>query len=580
MEDEDGDALSADNASDIVFKIGDDIPTVDISSPVVLQVDEDALLAGNTDTGQTGENDFGGSKTANVNLTTVFDVGADADGTFQFTSDALTVLDGLGLKSETVSITHALSGGDTVITGSAGATPIYTITLTEAGLLSVELLAQIDHGDNPDDTETNLSINLGGIIELEDEDGDALSADNASDIVFKIGDDIPTVDISSPVVLQVDEDALLAGNTDTGQTGENDFGGSKTANVNLTTVFDVGADADGTFQFTSDALTVLDGLGLKSETVSITHALSGGDTVITGSAGATPIYTITLTEAGLLSVELLAQIDHGDNPDDTETNLSINLGGIIELEDEDGDALSADNASDIVFKIGDDIPISGAPQTLVLSNSFGNSGTADLDFTIGADEPGSFELTEAMTAGGGQTALVDEAPVYGKVKGGSAEILTSNGTDLEWNDNGDGTWSAITVGTALVVFTVSVNSDGTYTIDMSGTNPLDGAFSETTFDFAAGISGGNSAQEIFFDVPLANNADPNVQPAGATIMLVATGVKVDGITPGTVNSSVQGLGVSGGNRIDVAAGSASVTTIADGNGTTINEVQKLTVVAT
>lgn len=63
-------------------------------------------------------------------------------------------------------------------------------------------------------------------------------------------------------------------------------------------------------------------------------------------------------------------------------------------------------------------------------------------------------------------------------------------------------------------------------------------------------------------------------------MLVATGIETDGITQGTVNSSTQGLGVSGGNSINVDDGSASITTTTDGNESDTNEVQELTVVAT
>ena len=66
------------------------------------------------------------------------------------------------------------------ITGSAAGNPVYTITLTTAGQLSVQLLDQIDHADDPDNTETNLSINLGGIIQVVDSDGDALSTGAAN----------------------------------------------------------------------------------------------------------------------------------------------------------------------------------------------------------------------------------------------------------------------------------------------------------------------------------------------------------------------------------------------------------------
>ena len=80
--------------------------------------------------------------------------------------------------------------GDT-ITGSAGGNDIYTIQVTAAGQLNFTLIDQIDHTFG-DDVETNLSIDLGALIEVVDEDGDALPA-GAGNIVLNIGDDIPQI---------------------------------------------------------------------------------------------------------------------------------------------------------------------------------------------------------------------------------------------------------------------------------------------------------------------------------------------------------------------------------------------------
>jgi hypothetical protein len=231
------------------------------------------------------------------------------------------------------------------------------------------------------------------------------------------------------------------------------------------------------------------------------------------------------------------------------------------------------NSDSFSVTVVDDIPDSGTPQTLVLSNSFSNSGTADLDFTMGADGPGSFELTMAMGAGGGQTALVDGASVFGKLDGGGAEILTSNEIALEWNDNGDGTWSAVTVGTLFVVFTVSVNPDGTYTIDMSGTIPLDGSFDSFTLEFGSNVSGGNSDLFFIFDSNAADNNTegttdgvPDGIPDGSTIMVLATAVDSEGAVD-TVNTNANNLGVGTGQDIAVDD---------DGTGTNTNASEVLT----
>ena len=135
----------------------------------------------------TGEADFGGQASDSLDLTMVFSVGQDQPGTYGFTAGAVAALDALPLTSNQVVITHT-QVGDT-ITGSAGGNPIYTIQVTAAGLLTFTLIDQIDHATG-DDTETNLPIDLAGVIQVEDEDGDALAA-GAGDIVINVGDDIP-----------------------------------------------------------------------------------------------------------------------------------------------------------------------------------------------------------------------------------------------------------------------------------------------------------------------------------------------------------------------------------------------------
>jgi hypothetical protein len=125
---------------------------------------------------------------------------------------------------------------------------------------------------------------------------------------------------------------------------------------------------------------------------------------------------------------------------------------------------------------------------------------------------------------------------------------------LVWEDNLDGSWSAVTDdANADVVLTVDVNADGTYTVTMDAVIPLDGAFTSFTLDFTQGVTGGNNEQLVFFD-SAADDLDPvdNI-PDGSSIMALAVGTDSDGTT-GTVNSSNQGMGVSQGNTIDVNGG--------------------------
>jgi hypothetical protein len=234
---------------------------------------------------------------------------------------------------------------------------VFTFTLDgTSGEWTFDLEDQLDHpalnDALGDDTENELTIYLGSLIQATDEDGDTVGAQSSASVQIVVDDDTPQIVGEAPP-LQVDEDELADGNADTGAPGEADFGGATTDSFYLTTFLSVGADEPGTYQFTADAIATLNGLGLTSDQAEITFELSG-DT-ITGSTASGEVLTLTLTAAGQLSVELKDQIDHTDIPNDMETNLGINLGAIVEVVDADGDALSVP-AGDIVLNIGDDVP--------------------------------------------------------------------------------------------------------------------------------------------------------------------------------------------------------------------------------
>ena len=126
------------------------------------------------------------------------------------------------------------------------------------------------------------------------------------------------------------------------------------ASLDLTTVFSVGQDQPGTYGFTAGAVAALDVLGLTSDQVAITHAHCGRHDHRLGRRQS------DLHDpgdgAGQLTFTLIDQIDHVDSPNDAETNLPIDLAGVIQVVDEDGDALVA-GTGDIVINVGDDIPL-------------------------------------------------------------------------------------------------------------------------------------------------------------------------------------------------------------------------------
>ena len=369
-------------------------------------------------------------------------------------------------------------------------------------------------------------------------------ADGATaDATVTITKNVPTVTSNATVLL--DDDALSGGNP--GGTGDD----ADAANTSGTLGFSFGADGAGSIAYLT-----------SGPPTDFSYVLSGSSLLV--KQGTTTVLTITLnTTTGAYTVTQNATIDHVAGSDENNQVFTIKY----LVTDSDGDTVEGT----LTVNVDDDTPVAGTPQTTILANSLSNSATADLDFSIGADAPGTFDLTKALATDGSQATLGDGNDVFGFVPAGGTTVvqLTSDGTNLVWHENDgtgtlpDGSWSAVLTGTtgdqaafeAATVFTVSVNSDGTYTVTLDDTLQLDGAF--TTFTVDLGVSGGNNIQLFIFD---STAADVNTEgttngisdgiPDGSTIMVLATAEKSDG-TPGTVNSSNQGMGVSQGAKINV-----------------------------
>ncbi len=260
----------------------------------------------------------------------------------------------------------------------------------------------------------------------------------------------------------------------------------------------------------------------------------------------------------------------------------MDVGDAFVATDFDGDELVLDGA--VTVAIENDVPIAGMAQEMFLTNLLDNEATVDLAFSIGADEPGAFTLTQAMGSDGSQTTLDNNDPVFGLVDGVVTQ-MSSDAVLLEWHLNSgssdpllypDGSWSAVLATASgsqsdfedATVFTVIVNADGTYTVRLDNPLQLDGAAEPFVLNFAGtGVSGGFSNQLIFFDstepddnTEGTTDGNPDGIPDGSTIMVVAVGYLEDG-TIGSVNSSTPGMGISDANTIDTD----------DGNGTTQSE---------
>jgi T1SS-143 domain-containing protein len=421
------------------------------------------------------------------------------------------------------------------------------MTLAEGGSLALKLDLEITDGDG--DTESGSAEYV-----LADHSGSFLT----------IEDDGPRTIGGLEVEATVFEGAIIPGGTgehpedpDPFQsTASSVLAGSLLALVAFGTD---GAHASEAFSFNVD-LSKLEDQALTSGGEELVYSVSseGADVAIgydvvliatKGSADGEVVFRLHLNHtSGDWLFELVGGLDHEAPPAGTAdyNELVVDFSDVIVARDGDGDTISLD-ADSFAIAIVDDVPVAGEDvQTLVLANTLENFGSASLDIDFGADGFGALVLTKAMGADGTQVDLMHGNGVYGVVTNGdgTSEVqqLSSGGIPLVWRDNGDGTWSAVREGTqdddapAPSAFTVTLNSDGTYTVEMDGDNPIALDATKTTFtlDFTTGgISGGNDDQLIFFDS----------DPSDATIMVLVTSNEEN------VNSSVQGMGV-GNNFIN------------------------------
>ena len=266
-------------------------------------------------------------------------------------------------------LTYAVVGN--VLTASAGAgNTVFTFSLNGEGAWVFDLEDQLDHppldGLPGDNTENELTILLGSLIQATDFDGDTVTARAArcrswSTTTRRSG----AGPISSGTV---DEDGVFEGAADAGPGdgiagGPGDFVDPNTDGDNdETTVtgtiaglaqFQSGADEPLTFSLATDT-TALEAQNLTSGGVALAYAVAGN--VLTASAGVgNTVFTFTLNPGGAWVFDLEDQLDHAPGGD--ENDLTIFLGSLIQATDFDGDTAPG-GAVQIV--VNDDTPIAVA----------------------------------------------------------------------------------------------------------------------------------------------------------------------------------------------------------------------------
>ncbi|WP_162095570.1 DUF5801 repeats-in-toxin domain-containing protein [Pseudomonas chlororaphis] len=438
--DSDGDTVTA-AAEKLVIIVDDDTPTA-TGLAEANTVDEDGLTNGIAG----GVGDAPGEATiASGSVTGIFQSGADVPLSYSLSSNT----SGLpALSSGAVALTYSVLG-DT-LTAKAGAVDVFTFSLSAAGAYSFTLLKPLDHpaGNN----ENDITLNLGTLLQATDKDGDTVTA-AAEKLVITVDDDTPTAN-GTAVTGTVDEDGLANGIAG----GVGDVAGEATvASGSVTGIFQSGADVPLSYSLSSNT----GGLpALSSGGVALAYSVLGN--TLTAKAGATDVFTLSLTVAGAYTFTLLKPLDHAAGND--ENDITLNLGTLLQATDKDGDTVTA-AADKLVITVDDDTP------TLAFGNLIG-TGT-DLaqqgywSIGSGADGLGAAGLDISLVNGQFTLVRPDNTTTIG------------TGTLVEQSPSPDGNGAYQFAGTltgdfdnnastanTTVHYTLSAYANGTYALDL------------------------------------------------------------------------------------------------------------------
>ena len=160
------------------------------------------------------------------------------------------------------------------------------------GAWTFTLLKPLDHetqnGTANDNTENDLLLQFGNLIQATDFDGDTVTAP-ATAFEITVDDDMPRYVAQATSTGTVDEDFVTNGINDDAQPGDVP-GGSATATGSVTGLFKSGADIPLTYGFNTGGSGPA---GLTSGGVAVTYTITS--TLITASAGAgNTVFTLSL----------------------------------------------------------------------------------------------------------------------------------------------------------------------------------------------------------------------------------------------------------------------------------------------
>ncbi|WP_134645594.1 retention module-containing protein [Vibrio diabolicus] len=424
------DGSNTPEAAQIVIQVQDDVPSID--SVDALAVDEDDLSSIGSDQSD--------SVLAQGSFTTT--QGSDRVVSYQLESGT-DPLNGLESQGRSISLTETVnSDGSFTYSATAEGDAIFTLQVNSDGSYSFTLEGPIDHAVGSD------SLTLDFTIVATDFDGDTSSLV----LPVTITDDVPT--INDVVALAVDEDDLSSVGSDQSQP------------TLVEGQFTTTQGSDGVVQYQLDVnADPLNGLQSQGQTVSIAETQNAdGSYTYSATANGSAVFTLILNTDGSYSFELQGPIDHAANSD------SLTLDFSVIATDFDGDT------SQIVLPVTivDDKPtITDVDAITVDEDDLGTIGSDQTD-PISID--GNFTTTQGSDRVVSYQLDASATPVDGLTSQGVAVTLTETA-------NGDGSFTYQATAGTESVFTLTVNTDGSYNFTLEG--PIDHAVDsdELTLNF-------------------------------------------------------------------------------------------------
>ncbi|MHB2169189.1 DUF5801 repeats-in-toxin domain-containing protein [Alsobacter sp. R-9] len=450
--------------------------TTQAQSIVTARVEEDGMsgLAGQPGfpDNSTGNKDAGDDNTqdeasgAAGSLTALFSVGADESLAISLGSDT----SGLPrLLSQGAEVQYAVSGNTLtafVPLGGDATRVVFTLTVAADGSWTFDLRDQLDHVPGGGENAmlqtvgggTVAGIDLSSLIRGADADGDPVTALPGA-FVITVEDDVPAVSLAlvGGALLTIDEtdDAVVPGEVDP-------VGGALGARtVSLSSLMTaggaIGADETAGAPARSYAFAAAGGSsGYKDSLTDQDIVLvKVSDSLVQGRVGTLSgalAFSIAVdAAAGTLTLTQFRAVEQPDPSQQNEPTAGGLAAGALTLTvtatDADGDTGSASVDVGSIIRLLDDAPSSFSIMDAVVANSTGTV-TGLYDGQFGADGLAGFTIAA-------KTAI--------------------NGVSYAYSDtDGDGFANRVVATTAgsQPFFSITVNKDGTYTLQLDRTRPV------------------------------------------------------------------------------------------------------------